>query len=231
MVWHTLPRRDFDVPVWDANYRLANVGDPSGKEGKAVDLVALIEPYSAFFAYGIGAGGNAAMLIERLLRLETCCAALDAVVAPLWQDLARRPLTVAEDADKQRMDRLFGLDGKAGLLGALKRFRRIAANELPALPSVQQAEFLAALLAFADGLLPARGGEGLWPSRGTPLVLPLYLQALALIVLVQGWIGGLPGAAEQAILARHRAFLLGDARAFAPDAAAVAEAAAEALRG
>ncbi|GEO01221.1 hypothetical protein NSE01_30530 [Novosphingobium sediminis] len=231
MVWHTLPRRDFDVPVWDANYRLANVGDPSGKVGKAVDLVALIEPYSAFFAYGIGAGGNAAMLIEGLLRLETCCAALDAAVAPLWQDLARKPLTVAEDADKQRMDRLFGLDGKAGLLGVLRRNRQTAARDLPAMSSVQQAEFLAALLSFADSLLPDGGGEGLWPTRGTPLALPLYLQALALIVLVQGWIGGQPGAAEQAAVARHRAFLLGGAQAFAPDAATVACAAAEALRG
>lgn len=159
MVWHTLPRRDFDVPVWDANYRLANVGDPSGKVGKAVDLVALIEPYSAFFAYGIGAGGNAAMLIEGLLRLETCCAALDAAVAPLWQDLARKPLTVAEDADKQRMDRLFGLDGKAGLLGVLRRNRQTAGGTCRQCPACSRPNFLPRCSALQIACFPTGVGK------------------------------------------------------------------------
>lgn len=231
MVWDTVPGRAPAVHGGVANYRSSEASLSSRGDSGAVDPATLVEPYAAFFAYRAGVGGNVAALIEGLLRLATCSAPLDAAIPVAWQDLARTGLTVAEDEDKQRMDCLFGLDGKAGLLGRLKRYRRIAADELPSMSSVQQAEFLDGLFALADGLLPGGGDVHVWSARSAALALPLYLQALGLIVLVQGWIGGLPGATEQAAMARHRAFITSDAIACAGDTASVLRAAAQALRG
>ncbi len=81
----------------------------------------------------------------------------------------------------------------------------------------EQREFLQLLVAFAGRLLPGSDGVDLWSwrkphgevERSAALALPLYLQALGLIVLVQGWIGGQPSLAGQAAIGRHRAFLLG----------------------
>lgn len=216
MVWHILPDRALHAPEWDVNYRLPEASS-APRAGLPDELGALVEPYADLFAYALNTGGDKAALIEGLLRLETAGAAFEARIAPLWRDLAQNGLTVAEDENKQRADRLFGLDGKAGLLGELKRNRQIAAQELPAVSSAEQREFLHLLVAFAGRLLPGHAGVDLWSwrkargevERSAALALPLYLQALGLIVLVQGWIGGHPGLAVQAAICRHRAFLLG----------------------
>ncbi len=186
-------------------------------------LDSLVGPYAAMFDYGAGPSGNAVALIEGLLRIEACSAALEARIAQLWREFGASALTVAEDVNKLRVDRLFGLDGDAGLLGALKRYRRQTADAMPMMSGASQAEFLAEFLTFSESLLPvaaeeAHGaGVNLWAWNGPDgteepfpaLALPVYLQALSLLVLLQGWIGGLPGTAEQAALARHRAFLTG----------------------
>lgn len=216
MVWHILPGRAHHAPEWDANYRLQEISH-APQAGLPDNLGALVEPYADFFAYAVPAGGNKAALIEGLLRLETIGAPLDASIAPLWQNLAQNGLTVAEDENKQRADRLFGLDGNAGLLGELKRNRQIAAQELLIVSGAERREFLHLLVAFAGRLLPGSTGVDLWSwqkasgevERSATPALPLYLQALGLIVLVQGWIGGHPGLAVQAAICRHRAFLLG----------------------
>ncbi|WP_421839528.1 hypothetical protein [Novosphingobium sp.] len=188
-------------------------------------FAALVEPYADFFAYSTGAGGNAAALIEGLLRLETMAAAIEARIAPLWHDLARSALTVAEDENKQRADRLFGLDGRAGLLGEVRRLQRLAAQELPHMSEADKAAFLGALIAFVGAFLP--GDSGAVEHSGV-LALPVYLQALALVVLVRDWIAAPPGLAEQAAISRHRAFLLGAGCPAGPVVAAF-HAAAQAL--
>jgi hypothetical protein len=175
------------------------------------------------FDYGVGPSGNAVALIEGLLRIEACSVALEARIAQLWREFGASALTVAEDVNKLRVDRLFGLDGDAGLFGALKRYRRRTAEAMPVMSGALQAEFLAEFVTFSVSLLPVAaeeaGGAGanLWAWNGpdgaeepsAALALPVYLQALSLLVLLQGWIGGVPGTAEQAALARHRAFLTG----------------------
>lgn len=238
MVWHNLPRRGFVAPVREANYRSTDAATAPGAADKAVEFPALIGPYVDFFAYGGAAGGNETLLIERLLRLETCAAPLDAAIAPMWQDLARVPLTVAEDEHKQRIDRLFGIDGKAGLLGALRRHRHVASNDLPAMSGTAASGFLDGLLEFAGDLLPDGAGADLWPDAqggaATWMALPLYLQTLALITVVRGWIGRVPYAAELAAIRRHAAFLAGERIAPVvrhPAAAAACDAAARALVG
>lgn len=218
MEWDTPPGRALEARRQAANYSFLESFDSAGE-------AALVEPFAVLFAYASGAGGNHLALMEGLLRLETCAATLDAAIPMLWQRSASTALTVAVDTDKQRLDRLFGLDGRAGLLGLLKTYRKTAASELPAMSSVEQAAFLETLLAFADGLLDA----GWWSSRMA--VLPLYLQALGLVVLVQGWIGGLPGPREEAAIARHQTFLIAEARSLPAEAADILLAAATALRG
>lgn len=217
MVWHTLPIRAHSVPERDANYRLVEACDSAGAR-PAQGFAALVGSYADFFAYGTCAGGNAVALIEGLLRLETMAAAIEARIAPLWQDLARRALTVAEDENKQRVDHLFGLDGRAGLLGEIRRFQRLAAQELPLMSDAGRTTFLGALIDFAGAFLPGGIDVDLWSWRPTGgaversgvLALPVYLQALALVVLVRDWIAAPPGLAEQAAISRHRAFLLDD---------------------
>lgn len=239
MAWLTLPLWVSDSPLRGANYRLSTTPNPpqsgfalaelAGGAFSPAGLAELIGPYAGLFAYGPGSAGHDAALLEGLTRIESCSAALEAKIAPLWQDLARVPLTVAEDENKQRVDRLFGLDGEAGLLGALKRHRHAAATDLPAMSGAAQADFLAALTAFSVRLLPGSAGVDLWAWRSmrtvlggarpvlraaqpaAALALPVYLQTLALIVLLRGWIGGLPGHAEKAAIMRHRAFLTGAA--------------------
>lgn len=217
MEWYTPPDSALVARRQAVNYRLLEVPDSTGE-------TALVAPYADHFAYNSGMGGNCAALIEGLLRLETCAAALDAAIPALWQRLGQTALTVAEDRGMQRVDRLFGLDGHAGMLGALKTHRRAAASDLPTMTGVQQVAFLAALLGLADDLLDA----DLWSPRGE--ALPLYLQALGLVILVQGWLGGPPDAREQAAIARHRAFLADKAKASAPSTARVLQDAAQALR-
>lgn len=229
MIWHTLPRRAPEVLAREANYRsLEHFGVPLA--GQALDPIAarldsLVGPYLDVFAYGASPSRNDAALIEGLLRIAACNARLEAQIIPLWQRLAAVPLSVAEDENKQRVDRLFGLDGEAGLLGALKRQRRVAAESLPAMSAAEQGEFRTTLIALAGQFLPGGDGVDLWAWRGVRkaregalpvlraaepevvLALPVYLQALALVVLVQRWIGGTPGAAQQAAMRRHHAFL------------------------
>ncbi len=224
MVWHTLPIRAHSAPERDANYRLVEACDSAGAR-PAQAFGALVEPYADFFAYGTGAGGNAAALIEGLLRLEAMAAAIEARIAPLWQDLARSALTVAEDKNKQRVDRLFGLDGRAGLLGEVRRLQRLAAQELPHMSAADKTAFLGALIDCAGAFLP--GDSGAVEHSGV-LALPVYLQALALVVLVRDWIAAPPGLAEQAAISRHRAFLLGGGSPAGPADTALA-AAAQAL--
>ncbi len=230
MVWHTLPRQPAAVHRWPVNYRLVERGGLAGEAGPAHSCTDLVGPYADLFAYHPAVAGDEHALIEGLLRLGACSARLDAVIPALWQNLAANGLTMAEDPYKQSLDRLFGLDGRAGLLGALKRYRRIAANDLPKMSPGQQAEFLGALLAFADGLHPGNKGVDIWQSNSARYALPLYLQDLALIVLVQGWIGDIPGTAGQAAKVRQRAFLAGLASDLAPEITAVLQVAAQALR-
>lgn len=138
-------------------------------------------------------------------------------------------LSLAEDADKQRLDRLYGLDSKTGLCGVLRRYRLIAANELPGMSGTEQGALLDRLFVLADALLPDGDDTGHWSACAAAYALPLYLQALALVVLVQGWVGGRRGASGQMASARHVAFLTGAGRSSAADVADVLEAAAQAL--
>lgn len=223
MVWHTEP--DCATLVQDRayNYGLFAKADPARL---ATDLV---RPYAEIFAYNLVSSGNQAVLIEGLLRLETCNAGLDAAIPALWQDMARNGLSFAEDANKQRLDRLYGLDGETGLCGAIRRYRLIAANALPGMSATELDALLDRLFALADALLPDGDDTGQWSACAAADALPLYLQALALIVLVQGWVGGRPVAGGQTASARHVAFLTGAARSSAADVADVLKAAAQAL--
>lgn len=220
MVWHTEPDCATVVRDRDLNYGLLAKADPARLTAD------LVRPYAGIFAYNLASSGSQAVLIERLLRLETCNAGLDAAILALWQDLARNGLSFAEDAEKQRLDRLYGLDGKTGLCGALRRYRLIAADELPGMSATEQGALLERLFALADALLPDGDDTGQWSACAAAYALPLYLQALALIVLVQGWSGGRPAAGGGTASARHVAFLTGAARSSAPDVADVLEAAA-----
>lgn len=229
MVWYNLPDRAATASGWALNYSFPAEPDSPSKADPALGAAALVRPLAEFFAYCPAISGNEAALIEGLLRLHICSARLDAAIPAFWQDIARNGLTVAGDAEKQRLDHLFGLDGQGGLLGLLKRYRRMAERDLPAMPPAEQALFLRALLGLADALLPDAAGTDLWPLRGVPHALPLYLQALALIVLVRGCMASHPGRDLQAAIARHHAFLVGAAAERAPEAAEVLAAAAQAL--
>lgn len=218
MTWHSLPVRTPVLPERDANYRLDDDRGLPHPQSEVATLDRLVGPYADVFAYSGGRAGDAAVLIEGMLRIECCSALIEKRIPAIWALLGSNSAMVAEDANKQRVDRLFGLDGEAGLLGALKQHRRVAANALPTMSGAARAEFLADLIAFADALLPSQEGLDLWAWRpalqsvqpSATLALPVYLQALALVVLVREWIGGLPGSKERAALARQRGFLTGD---------------------
>jgi hypothetical protein len=223
MVWHTEPDCATVVRDRDLNYGLLAKADPARLTAD------LVRPYAGIFAYNLVASGNQAVLIEGLLRLETCNAGLYAAIPALWLDMTRNGLSFAEDADKQRLDRLYGLDGKTGLCGALRRYRLTTANELPGMSDREQGALLDRLFALADALLPDGDDTGQWSACAATYALPLYLQALALIVLVQGWSGGRPAAGGGTASARHVAFLTGAARSSAADVADVLDAAGQAL--
>lgn len=223
MVWHAEPDCANLVQDRAFNYGLFAKADPARM---TTDLVS---PYAGIFAYNLASSGNQALLIEGLLRLETCNAGLYAAIPAWWQDMARNGLSFAEDADKQRLDRLYGLDGKTGLCGGLRRYRLIAADELPGMSATEQGALLDRLFVLADALLPDGDDTGKWSACAPGYALPLYLQTLALIVILQGWVGGRPVASSQTAGARHVAFLTGAARSSAADVADVLEAAAQAL--
>ena len=223
MARYNLPDHAVYAPISSSNYssEIQTLNPMIPLDGAWLD--SLVGPFAAMFDYAARPSGNTVALIEGLLRIEACSAALETWIAPLWRELEASSLTVAEDVNKQRVDRLFGLNGYAGLLGTLKRYRRLAAEAMPAMAGAAQAEFLAEFVTFSETLLPVAAEEGdgaaanLWawnapdgtaePSAAP--ALPVYLQTLSLLVLLQGWIGGVPGTAEQAVLARHRAFLTG----------------------
>lgn len=232
MLWKPLSGLSVIAPMQGGNYSLINVEDGAGERCWPIDISVLTRPYAEFFAYGGEVAAHPALLMEQLLRLETCSAALDRAIAPLWRDLVRVPLTMAEDGRKQRIDRLFGLDGEAGLLGALKRYRLTAANHLARMPCEERDRLLDTLFMLAGRLLPDRAGPHLWPAGEVEpaawLALPLYLQALALITLVRGWADRAPSATEAAEIRRHVVFLTGE-RLQRTVGASACTAAAEAL--